>query len=409
MATVAELHSRSILAGYDPALLRNAKILVVGLGALGQNVVQNLSLVGAGHLLLIDFDEFLAHNATRSPLYPTQDTASRLGLGKAVVVAHRAAEMSTAERGEVNYADSLIQVLGDGAVKWADVVVATVDSINARAWLAERCRLLGKPMVEGGFSGANFNVSSFSAAGGTVCFRCGHPEKESSISCTRYALEAEAVGIVPAIQTTAAVVGGYQAEQVLEVLHGDRDHFGQCGCGNVRELLWRTAKLPVNPMCPNSGRHYPQDVIGHIPEPVPSDRMADLAARIVGQFGQTTIRLPEYAIITQNCTRCRATCIVQAAEAAWLVSPRCVNCGGHWPTGDSASPEAVQVIETGEEMSPALATTPLTTLGIRAGASIEALTEDERTGLLRVDGSVLDHTTRVKDDDITDIAVMSPS
>jgi molybdopterin/thiamine biosynthesis adenylyltransferase len=395
MATTNELHSRSILAGYDPTLLNDAKVLVVGLGALGQNVVQNLALVGVGKMLLIDFDEFIAHNATRSPLYPTERVAREFGMGKATIVAHTAAEMSTAERPEFSYADSLIQVLGDGAIEWADVVVASVDSINARAWLAERCRLLGTPMVEGGFSGANFNVSSFSGRTGTVCFRCGHPEKESSISCTRYALEAEAAGIVPAIQTTAAVVGGYQAEQVLQVLHGSQQHFGLCGCGNVRELIWRSVILPVNPMCPNRGRHNPQQVIGHLPEWTSADHVSDLLAYIVGQFGRMTIRLPEYAIITQNCTRCHAMCLVQATEAAWLVSPRCNNCGGQWPTEDLASPETLQIIDSAEEMSPALATTRLVDLGIRGGASIEALSENERAGLLRVDGNVLDHTISV--------------
>ena len=392
MTTLDALHSRSILAGYNPELLANARVSVIGLGALGQNVVQNLALLGIGHLLLVDFDNFEAHNATRSPFYPSQREIAELGKGKAAVVAHQAALVSTAMDPEVYYSDHMVQVLGDGAIEWADVVVAAVDSINARAWLAERCRILGKPMVEGGFSGADFNISVFSPAGGAVCYRCGHPEKDSSVSCTLYALEAEALGIVPAIQTSAAVVGGYQAEQTVQILHGLQERFGYRSYGNIRSLAVSTALLPVDPECPSSryGRHHPLPVIGTLPETSTDDRLADLAARIEDQFGRATILLPEYAVITQYCTRCKRTmCRVQAAEAAWLADPRCVNCGGPWPPSDAASPEGKEALMVTEEMSEALQNTCAFDLGLRGGSSIEALTDDGKAGILRVAGSVL--------------------
>ena len=97
------LHSRSILAGYDPERLHEGKVLVVGLGALGQNVVQNLALLGVGQLMLVDFDSFEDHNATRSPFYPTALESARFGLGKAIVVAHRAVSIGTARDRRVYY------------------------------------------------------------------------------------------------------------------------------------------------------------------------------------------------------------------------------------------------------------------------------------------------------------------
>src|SRR6516162_4202432 len=111
MIETSALHSRSILAGYDPERLREGKVLVVGLGALGQNVVQNLALVGVGQLMLVDFDMFEDHNATRSPFYPTAAEAARFGLGKAIIVAHRAVSIGTARDLQVYYSSSLIQVL----------------------------------------------------------------------------------------------------------------------------------------------------------------------------------------------------------------------------------------------------------------------------------------------------------
>src|SRR5215207_2755195 len=157
------LFSRAVLAGYDPQRLHAAKILVVGLGALGQNVVQNLMLSGIGNAVLVDFDAFEAHNATRSPFFPTAQEQAILGLGKAPVVAARAAGCSTAPSARVWYVEEMVQLAGEGLIRWADLVVCAVDSVPARAWLAERCRIHGKVMVEGGFAGPRFNLSAFAA------------------------------------------------------------------------------------------------------------------------------------------------------------------------------------------------------------------------------------------------------
>src|SRR5689334_23641539 len=53
--------------------LAAAKILVVGAGALGNEVLKNLALLGAGHLFVIDFDTIEATNLTRSVLFRAGD------------------------------------------------------------------------------------------------------------------------------------------------------------------------------------------------------------------------------------------------------------------------------------------------------------------------------------------------
>lgn len=388
MTATAVVHSRSILAGYVPERLRMGKVLVVGLGALGQNLVQNLALVGIGQLMLVDFDDFETHNATRSPFYPTWAEAAQFGLGKAPVVAHRAAQITTASDAAVFYSDDLIQVLGDGAVSWADIVVAAVDSLTGRAWLAERCRLLSKPLVEGGFSGSDFNLSAFATDDGAPCYRCGRPGRESSMSCTAYALAAEKVHIVPAIQTVAAVIGGYLAELVVQLLHDQPDRLGYRSYGNVRRETLETALLSADSTCP--GIHHSQPVIGTLHDTGQGMTVQDLMAAITGQFGAGRITLSEPAIPATSCTLCRTPCLVQATESAWLANPRCSNCGGPWPVTEVFTPNSVSEISTGDVLSEELASTPLRNLGLRYGASLIATLSDGRSGLIRIDGDVLD-------------------
>src|SRR6185437_14671911 len=326
--TNAYLHSRSVLAGYDPARLLDARVLVVGLGALGQNVVQNLALVGVGQLMLVDFDDFEGHNATRSPFFPTHAEVEQFGAGKATTVAHRAAQVSTASDARVYYCAELIQELGDGAVNWADVVVSAFDSTTARAWLAERSRLLARPMVEGGFSGPVFNLSAFAPDAG-ACYRCGRPGRESSMSCTAYALAAEQANIVPAIQTSAAVLGGYLAEQVIQILHGNLNRFGHRSYGDVRRETLITATLEADPKCP--GIHQPQPVVGVVRDLGSKPALDDLVGAVARQFGGGLIRFPEPVIPRISCTKCLKPCLVQATESSWLTNPKCVDCNGQWP------------------------------------------------------------------------------
>src|SRR5271167_4030844 len=53
--------------------LRTARILVVGAGALGNEVVKNLALLGMGTTYLIDLDVVEPSNLSRSVLFREQD------------------------------------------------------------------------------------------------------------------------------------------------------------------------------------------------------------------------------------------------------------------------------------------------------------------------------------------------
>lgn len=392
---MSDLHSRSVRAGYEPETLHQSRVLVVGVGALGQNVVQNLSLSGIGHLLLVDFDMFEPHNATRSPYYPTGDEQSRFGLTKAPIVAERAYASSTAPDPEVLYVDSLIQLVGDSAILWADVIVSSVDSVGARAWLAERCRLHGKPLVEGGFSGALFNMSAFSGESGAVCYRCLNPERESSSSCTRYALAAEAANIIPAIQSTAAVLGGLMTEQIVQILHGDYQHFGKRFYGDIRRVRMHTALLQVDASCP--GEHNPARILGKLQGLNQAAKLGELADLVNQQYGEGTIILSEPLHITYPCIRCRHMCDIQATESAWLALAECTGCGGPWPPSDIRCPTSVAVLDIPRDFAGtfmgSVAATPTIRVGIRPGGALQYSGTSCGDGVIVLDGDLRSHTS----------------
>jgi hypothetical protein len=280
-----------------------------------------------------------------------------------------------------------VQQAGDGPIRWADVVVSAVDSVSARAWLAERCRVHGRPMVEGGFSGPEFNLVAFSGATAAPCYRCHDGTRASSASCTQYALAAEAASIIPAIQTTAAVLGGLMSEQAIQILHGDFDRFGQRTFGNVRRLVLTTTRLQTNPECP--GQHAVLPVLAELPGRLPVT-LGELLALAGAELGPGWLMLAEPAIIAQPCTRCTTLCRVRATEAAWLRRPRCVACGGPWPRSAEPAPDAVQLLPLDEPPSDAVAAVPLAALGLGPAGAVQVQDRTGRTGLLTLPGSATD-------------------
>ena len=147
--------SRERAAGYDPNRLQETRVLLVGAGALGQNLGLNLALSQVGRVAVVDFDEFEGHNATRSPCFPSPYERRRWGNSKAAVVAKKLRKLASwSEWPHVMFGTGPIQQFGDSFFHDATVVLSAVDSNTARAYIAGMCRKHRKPLVEGGFRGA---------------------------------------------------------------------------------------------------------------------------------------------------------------------------------------------------------------------------------------------------------------
>src|SRR5437868_11258327 len=58
---------------WDQALLARSKVLVIGAGALGNEVVKNLALLGVGNLVIADMDRVELSNLSRSVLFRETD------------------------------------------------------------------------------------------------------------------------------------------------------------------------------------------------------------------------------------------------------------------------------------------------------------------------------------------------
>ena len=91
------------LSWFRQEQLERANVMVVGCGALGNEVLKNLTLFGVGHLTVVDFDTVEPSNLTRSVLFRRADADA--GREKVAVVAERIRE--------INPTVSVLPLLGD--------------------------------------------------------------------------------------------------------------------------------------------------------------------------------------------------------------------------------------------------------------------------------------------------------
>lgn len=385
--------SRERLAGYDPAVLDRAAVLVVGAGALGQNLLISLALCGIRELRIVDDDLFEQDNRTRSPHYPTPAEQAVLGLEKARVSAAKLRPLMQAPRPRIRFAVAKIQELGLGAFHGVRAVASCVDNPRARAYLADATRLLALPLIEGGFEGPEITLSSFPAASARTassapCWRCGHNDLAGVFSCRFTAEQAEARGVIPAIQPAAATLAGLQAETTIMALHGRDALGGHAFDLNLRTGRSRRTRLSTDPRCAGVHRTLPRRRVQL--QTRAAETVGDLLREVRDRLGEgAEIRLRDPFVLTAPCFECRRTAQVWQPSDRWASSPFCEDCGGTRPRSGSTSSVA-DVLSTLDRNTPAkIMAESCSTLGI-VPLDILDSTDGRSPALVRLSGCVGD-------------------
>lgn len=209
-----------LIPWWDQNLLSQAKILVAGAGALGNEIIKNLALLGVGNLLIIDFDQVETSNLSRSVLYRPHDG----GKSKAFAAAAMAKEINSECNIYALNAD-ITNAVGLGVFRWADVVICGLDNRVARLGVNKACWKVCKPWVDGATESFQGIVRVFEPPDG-VCYECTLSEQDQKLmairnSCGFIAKEAHRQGRTPTTPTTSAVIAGIEVQEAIKLLHKD--------------------------------------------------------------------------------------------------------------------------------------------------------------------------------------------
>ena len=293
----------SLIGWWDQARIRNAKVLVVGAGALGNEIVKNLSLLGFGNLFIADLDNVENSNLSRSVLYREKDNGSP----KASAAA-RAAKDIFPEMKVQAFNGNVLYDLGVGIYRWADIVIAGLDNREARLSINRNCRKLGKHWIDGAIEQINGVARVFAPTG--PCYECTMSETDWQLlnrrrSCNLLTKDEMQEGKVPTTPTIGSIIAGVQCQEAVKLLHGMQTIAGKGFVFNGISCDSYIVEYTENDECYS---HETAERIVGLPSKASEVRVSDLLARAKGDLGEDAVlELGRDILTALKCPFCQKT------------------------------------------------------------------------------------------------------
>jgi adenylyltransferase/sulfurtransferase len=314
---------------FDVERVHAANILVVGAGAIGNEVLKNLALLGVGNIYILDRDSIEISNLSRSILYRAEDA----GQHKAPTAARALREINpnVAPRWKVG---DLSFDLGLGVLRRMDVVIGCLDNIEARFKINRDCRKVGRPWIDAGIGALNGYVQAFSANKGP-CYECSfspadYEELPLARPCNTVAKRMESEGKIPTMPTIASIVAGVQAQEALKLLDFDR--------WDGRTLLGRQFTfdgtvgdtsidaLPERDQCPAHDGLEPDLLVELHDATAERTKASQLLEEARARLGPTaTLELNFELAVEMKCPKCRQ--VKRLLTPVWKLQPEHLVCG----------------------------------------------------------------------------------
>ena len=228
-----------ILRGFDfegQEALKEARVLVVGLGGLGCAATQYLAGAGVGQLTLLDFDTVSVSNLQRQTLH------SDATVGQPKVLSARDALARINPYIAITPVNAL---LGDSEIHSLiaehDLVLDCTDNVSIRNQLNAGCFAARIPLVSGAAIRMEGQITVFTYQEGEPCYRClSRLFGENALTCVEAGVMAPLIG----------VIGSLQAMEAIKLLA----NYGKPASGKIvmydaMTCQFREMKLMRNPTC----------------------------------------------------------------------------------------------------------------------------------------------------------------
>jgi sulfur-carrier protein adenylyltransferase/sulfurtransferase len=216
--------------------LKNAGVLIVGIGGLGSPLGLYLSAAGVGKLGLVDYDTISVSNLHRQVLFTTDD----IGKPKALVAEQKLKSLNP----DIQITSYNLKLTSDNAAdifKEYDIIADGSDNFTTRYLVNDTCVFIGKPNVYGSILRFEGQVSTYMPGG--PCYRCLYPEPPSPgtiPSCE----EGGVLGVLPGI------IGSIQANEVIKLIIGKGELLtGRLLMVDALNMKFKELTFEQNPDC----------------------------------------------------------------------------------------------------------------------------------------------------------------
>jgi len=243
-----------LMQWWQPETVQNAKVMVIGAGALGNEVLKNLALMNVGNIFIVDFDKVEYANLSRSILFREEDCEPPQF--KAEVAAKRLKEINPNIKVQTIIGDVEIDV-GLGLIRRMDVMIGCLDNRQARLAIDRACHKMKKPWIDGGIENLAGRATVYTP--GISCYEATLTQADFNLlqyqaSCPDRAKKIISQGKIPTTPLSASIIGAIQVQEALKIIHqqkeqsmGGKEFFFQ-GMNNYMGLF-NAAPLPEDCPC----------------------------------------------------------------------------------------------------------------------------------------------------------------
>jgi molybdopterin-synthase adenylyltransferase len=225
--------------------LAQARVVVVGCGALGTVTATILARAGIGRLRIVDRDFIELHNLQRQVLFDEEDIKE--GLPKAIAAERHLRKINStiAIEGivaDVNYANI------ENLVKGADLIIDGLDNLETRYLINDVSLKHKVPWVYGGAI-SSYGLVMAVIPGTTSCLRCvwGQPSGYGQ------AMTCDTAGV---ISPAPFVIGSLQSVEAMKILTGQKQELQGLVSIDVWKGIYRSFKTSIRDDCPSCHGKY---------------------------------------------------------------------------------------------------------------------------------------------------------
>lgn len=245
----------SLIDWFSQDVVKTATFAIIGCGAVGNEVLKNMSLLGVGNLDLYDFDIIELHNLTRSVLFREED----VGKTKVDVAAARVKELDPNISANPFFGDFWASLSFERASSY-DAIICCVDNFEARIRLNQLCQITSTNLINTGID-SKYGVVElypFNKTSKTACYECNLPasvykELQKRFSCGRLKKVSYIEKKIPTTIITSSIVGSYATSLALNLL--GNSSYAESISIFLDSFTGRTtvSSLRRNENCPNCG------------------------------------------------------------------------------------------------------------------------------------------------------------
>jgi adenylyltransferase/sulfurtransferase len=293
-----------LIPWWDQTKLQTARVLVIGAGALGNEILKNLALLGFERIVVVDLDKIEESNLSRTILFRGGD----VGSFKADVAARSVRALAPNAKVKALVAN-VMQDCGLGLFAWSDVIIAGLDNREARLWINRCAWKMNKPWIDGAIEGIN-GVARVFVAGSAPCYECTLGEMdwkllEQRMSCNLLLREANTEGKVATTPTISSVIAGIEVQEAVKLLHGMPT---LASSGFVFEGLNHTSykvEYTANPDCMS---HFTFESVAELPQKSSEWTLDNLRNRGVADLGSedVVVEFSRDIVHELECPECHA-------------------------------------------------------------------------------------------------------